>query len=139
MGAQLKPEQIPPDAPIVPTTVSSFRDIREGQVFGLVCKKCGKTQYRRFMRKSIFIYVKMLCISCEQSERQTKYHIDKENPILVTTSDEVAGLPLNQPFKFICKRCEKEIIIKCAGERAASRFTGYCTNCYQSVFRSKTI
>lgn len=139
MGSQLKPEQIPPNAPVIPTTASSFREIREGQVFGLVCKKCGKIQYRRFRRKNIFIYVKMLCISCEQSERQTKYRIDKENPVLVTTSDEVAGLPLNQPFKFICKRCEKEIIIKCAGERAASRFTGYCTNCYQSVFRSKTI
>ena len=81
----------------------------------------------------------MLCISCEQSERQTKYHIDKENPVLVTTSDEVAGLPVRQPFKFICKRCEKEIVINEAGERAANRFTGYCVNCYQSVFRSKTI
>ena len=89
--------------------------------------------------KNIFIYVKMLCISCEQSERQTKYHIDKENPVLVTTSDEVAGLPVRQPFKFICKRCEKEIVINEAGERAANRFTGYCVNCYQSVFRSKTI
>ena len=52
MGKKLTPEQIPPDAPVIPTTVSSFRDIREGQVFGLVCKKCGKTQYRRFTRKN---------------------------------------------------------------------------------------
>lgn len=133
MGKKLTPDQIPQDAPIISTT-SSFEDIREGQVFGLVCKKCGKIQYRRFKRKNIAVYNKMLCISCEQSERQTKYVVDKENPVLVTTSDEVASLPLNQPFKFICKRCKKEIVIKCAGERAASRFTGYCVNCYQSVF-----
>lgn len=139
MGKKLIPDQIPPDAPVIPITDSSFRDIREGQIFGLVCKRCGKTQYRRFTRKNILIYDKMLCVSCEQSERQTKYSIDEENPILVTTSDEIASLPLHQPFKFICKRCGKEITIKCAGERAASRFTGYCTNCYQSVFRSKTI
>lgn len=43
------------------STTSSFGDIREGQVFGLVCKKCGKTQYRRFKRKNIAVYNKMLC------------------------------------------------------------------------------
>ena len=56
MGKKLTPEQIPPDAPVIPTTVSSFRDIREGQAFGLVCKKCGKTQYIQITRKNIFIY-----------------------------------------------------------------------------------
>ena len=50
MGKKLTLDQIPQDAPIISTT-SSFGDIREGQVFGLVCKKCGKTQYRRFKRK----------------------------------------------------------------------------------------
>ena len=50
MGKKLTPDQIPQDAPIISTT-SSFEDIREGQVFGLVCKKCGKIQYRRFKRK----------------------------------------------------------------------------------------
>lgn len=134
MGSQLKPDQIPTDAPVIPITASSFRDIHEGQVFGLVCKKCGKTQYRRFTRKNVLIYDKMLCVSCEQSERQTKYSIDKENPVSVTTSDEIAGLPLHQPFKFICKRCGKEITIKCAGEKAASRFTGYCSGCYRAIF-----
>ena len=44
MGKKLTPEQIPPNAPVIPITVSSFRDIREGQVFGLVCKKCGKKE-----------------------------------------------------------------------------------------------
>lgn len=60
MGKKLTPEQIPPDAPVIPTTASSFREIREGQVFGLVCKKCGKIQYRRFTRKNIMmIYMRL--------------------------------------------------------------------------------
>lgn len=50
MGKKLTLDQIPQDAPIISTT-SSFGDIREGQIFGLVCKRCGKIQYRRFRRK----------------------------------------------------------------------------------------
>ena len=139
MGKKLTLDQIPQDAPIISTT-SSFGDIREGQIFGLVCKRCGKLQHvKEYDPRKIESNKQMICNDCSKfrfTYDNISFDSSWELAIWIYAKDHnipIEREPVKLSFNFDGK--EKHVIpdfryngklIEIKGEHYYDKKTRYC-------------